>query len=122
MSIIDTPTIADDAQNSFPSLAALQAAHLTLLKLRREAKATDVLISDIIVFLQRGRVIGRLLDTDGDRQAAQSLLDYWANALHRLQIDPPYVALVDFDPLLAPELPDEPAQQPSVLRPRSCAR
>ncbi len=43
-----------------------------------------------------------------DRRAAQSILDYWANALYRANQPTPAARLADFDPLLAPELPDEP--------------
>jgi ABC-type proline/glycine betaine transport system ATPase subunit len=57
-------------------------------------------------FLLRGRTTGALLDTEDERWAAQSLLDYWTSILYRQGEEPPDTTLVEFDPSLAPELPD----------------
>lgn len=44
---------------------------------------------------------------EDDRWAAQSLLDYWSALLYRAELEPPDTTLVDFDPSLAPDLPDD---------------
>lgn len=73
---------------------------------RTDATATQ-LTTQISAFLERGLATGALLDHEDDRLAAQSLLTYWANILQRLGVDVEEAMLADFDPTLAPELPDE---------------
>jgi WD40 repeat protein len=90
----------------FPSFAALQAAHADLLKRREDKQATPEFLAEIQAFIGRGRATGVLLDTDRDRWAAQSTLDYWATVLDRATRNAPEATLADFDPDLAPALDD----------------
>ncbi|MBW4548330.1 MAG: WD40 repeat domain-containing protein [Symplocastrum torsivum CPER-KK1] len=96
----------DDATNRFPSLASLRAAHSELLKRHRETGSTPELLAEMEEFIYRGRATGALLDTDEDRWASQSLLDYWSAILYRAGREPPDATLAEFDPALAPELDD----------------
>ncbi len=98
----------------------MRDVHGELLKRRREAglsassmlgprptdRAAEELIRDASEFLRRGLVTGCLLDLEDERAAAQSLLTYWANILQRLGLNIDDATLADFDPSLAPELPD----------------
>jgi WD40 repeat protein len=90
----------------FPSLASLRAAHADLLKRHREAGEAPETLAAVAAFLQRAQAAGALLDDDDDRRAAQSLLNYWTALLYRAGQEPPEATLADFDPALAPELPD----------------
>jgi sugar lactone lactonase YvrE/energy-coupling factor transporter ATP-binding protein EcfA2 len=96
----------DDATNRFPSLASLRAAHSELLKRHRESGSTTELLTEIEEFIYRGRATGALLDSDEDRWASQSLLDYWSAIFYRAGREPPDATLAEFDPALAPELDD----------------
>ena len=91
---------------TFPSFASLRAAHSELLKQHRQTELTPKLLTEVKTFLLRGRTTGALLDTEDERWAAQSLLDYWTSILYRQGEEPPDTTLVEFDPSLAPELPD----------------
>ncbi|MBP5975383.1 hypothetical protein HW132_22270 [Brasilonema sp. CT11] len=95
---------ADEATRRFPSLASLRVVHSELLKHHREIGNTPELLSEVEEFICRGRETGALLDTDEDRWASQSLLDYWTAILYRADWEPPDATLVEFDPALAPEL------------------
>lgn len=90
----------------FPSLAALRSAHAHLLKRHREQGMTPEMLAMVQVFLQQGRATGALLDVEEERWTAQSLLDYWSTTLYRVHQEPPDATLNEFDPLLAPALPD----------------
>lgn len=90
----------------FPSLASLRAAHSDLLQRRRDSQETHEFLVEINDFIRQGQATGALLDTDDERWATQSLLDYWANALDHAGIEPPEATLAEFDPTLAPELDD----------------
>ena len=81
----------------FPSIAAMRAAHAELLQLRRDSglaaatasappagPAAEPLIAAASAFIHRARAAGVHLDDEDHRNAAQSLLTYWANALQRL--------------------------------------
>lgn len=90
----------------YQSLASMRAAHAELVEARRDAGATPEFLSRVADFIRSGKEIGAWLDASKDRQAAQSILDYWENVLNRagrVAVDP---TLVEFDPELAPELPD----------------
>jgi WD40 repeat protein/GAF domain-containing protein len=91
---------------SFPSLSSLRSAHSELLKHHRESGSTTELLAEIEEFIYRGRATGALLDTDEDRWASQSLLDYWSAILYRAGHEPPDATLAEFDSALAPELND----------------
>ena len=94
----------------FFSLAEMQAAHDELLD-RREGLLDAAAVSfwpEVSAFVRHGVATGAILDASRDRRGAQSILDYWANALYRAGQLAPEARLSDFDPGLAPELPDEP--------------
>ncbi len=97
----------DDPDFRFPSLAALRDAHTDLLERRGESDTPPELLPEITSFLRRGRATGVLLDAPSDRRMAQSLLDYWATLLYRLDRRLVEVTLDDFDPELAPKLDDD---------------
>ncbi len=101
----DLPEGKQDAI-SFPSLSSLRSAHSELLRHHRESSSTPELLTEIEEFIYRGRATGALLDTDEDRWASQSLLDYWSAILYRAGREPPDATLAEFDPTLAPELDD----------------
>lgn len=101
----NTPFSGSDLR--YPSAASLQAAHEELVKRRRVEGDTPELLADIHAFIMHGCGTGSLLDGDNERRASQALLDYWSNALIRLGEDPGDATLHEFDPLLAPNLPDE---------------
>jgi hypothetical protein len=98
---------------AFPSLVELQEAHEALLHERDQygeaTAAPPDFWSRVSVFVARAQASGVLLDLSRQRRAGQSILDYWANALYRADQPTPAARLADFDPALAPELPDEPS-------------
>jgi len=102
-----TLDMTPDSALPFPSLAALRAAHNGLLERHRTEAEDEVFWQDINAFLQRGRATGMLLDNEEDRWAVQSLLDYWAATAISVGQTMPDAVLVDFDPTLAPEIPDD---------------
>jgi WD40 repeat protein len=99
------PTSSDDLIR-FPSLESLRAAHTELLKYFRADGNKSEVIAEVETFIRRGRCTGALLDTEADRWAAQSQLDYWATQLYKPGYEPPDATLDEFDPDLAPELDD----------------
>jgi hypothetical protein len=91
-----------------PSLGALRAAHTELLKRRRSEGETAAFLEEAARLITAGRAAGAVLDNDAERETAQSLLDYWSTVMvqaDRWDVD---TTLHEFDPELAPELPDEP--------------
>lgn len=90
-----------------PSLAALQALHKELLRARRQDGDTDVIVARIEILIRQGQATGAALDTDEDREAAQSILDYWSAILFKTGQTAPDATLAEFDPELAPLLADE---------------
>src|SRR6266545_4150148 len=103
----DSETIAVESVESYPSLTVLRDAHGTLLEQRRARGDTPDLLAAAERLIQRGVATGALLDGSEDRRAAQNLLNYWANLLYRAGREPLDATLAEFDPLLAPALPDE---------------
>jgi WD40 repeat protein/cell division protein FtsL len=91
----------------YPSLVALQTAHNDLLRRQRQESDTPTFQAAVLGFLWDGTATGALLDADDDRRAAQSILDYWAARLFRLGQEPSDSTLANFDPHLAPEIPDK---------------
>jgi len=91
----------------FASLVALRAAHTELLKRHRAEGETPTLVSAVEQFLACGRATGALLSEEDGRWMAQSLLDYWSTTLYRAGAPTTSAALVEFDPELAPVLPDD---------------
>lgn len=72
----------------FESLAALKAEHGRLLRAGsnnpESAQEQSDLTSSIVNFLAKVRATGACLDTPTDREAAQSILDYWTAKLFTL--------------------------------------
>lgn len=102
------PNVQDsDSELRFPSAASLRSAHEDLVRRRRSEGDTSGVIAEIHLFIEHGCQTGRLLDDEGERRSSQAMLDYWSNALIRLDQDPGDATLYEFDPSLAPELPDE---------------
>jgi len=99
------PLTSDD-EIRFPSLASLRSAHTELLREFRANGGTADIFSKIEIFIRRGRATGALLDTDADRWEAQSQLDYWATQVYQPGYEPPDSTLDEFDPQLAPAIPD----------------
>ncbi len=101
------PGSATAAADAFPSLSALRSAHNELLEAHREQGDSESFWQEIESFLLRGRATGALLDSEDERWAAQSLLDYWAATGYSIGREMPDAVLEEFDPTLAPEIPDE---------------
>jgi hypothetical protein len=97
----------------FSSLVDIQERHDELLErhdlLSSDDSPTEEFWHEIAAFVRRTQVSGVLLEVNRERRVAQSLLDYWANALFRASYAVPDARLAEFDPTLAPELPDEPS-------------
>ena len=96
----------DEAPPRFPSFAALRAAHNALLKHHRQSGNTPEILAEIETFIRRGQATGTLLDAEDHRWDSQGLLDYWSAVMYRSGHQPPEATLDEFDPTLAPELPD----------------
>ena len=92
----------------FPSLPALRTAHAELLQRRRLGEDTPESPAAVQAFIRQGRATGAILDDEAERQAAQSLLDFWANRLVRADLETPEATLIEFDPTLEPEIPNDP--------------
>lgn len=91
---------------AYPSFAALRAAHTDILRRQRDEGLTPSVLGLAAEIIARGSATGVLLDDEDERNAAQSLLDYWATILIRKGYEPPNATLDEFDPSLAPELDD----------------
>jgi len=99
----------------FPSLTALRNAHSEMLTLHREKGNEPEIIAKIEQLINKGRATGALLDSEDDRWAAQSLLDYWNSLLYRAGQEPPDTTLVDFDPSLSPDLSEDYCMSPAQM-------
>jgi hypothetical protein len=95
---------AGSPPSRFPSLAALREAHVDLLGRRNKEGESPEILTAIERFLTRGQITGALLDAESDRAIAQSLLDYWAALLYRLDKRTFDATLEDLDPALVPDL------------------
>lgn len=103
---LQSQTTPDEASTRFPSLDSMRAAHSELLKRQRESPKARDLLTAAEAFIIKGRAAGALLDEEGERWAAQGMLDYWSTRLYRPGYEPPDATLADFDPAAAPELSD----------------
>ncbi|MEZ4593617.1 MAG: SUMF1/EgtB/PvdO family nonheme iron enzyme [Chloroflexota bacterium] len=93
----------------FMSFTSLRDSHRALLKERRKEKTTpeeDQFWAEVTEFLHRGEAAGIYIDNTEDREAAQSLLDYWHNQLFHAGKDTPEAVLDEFDTTTQPEIPD----------------
>ena len=101
------PVVATVDETLFPSLAALRAAHNKLLEAHRAQAESAEFWQTVESFLRRGSRTGVLLDREEDRWSAQSLLDYWTATAYSTGRTMPDGTLAEFDPSLAPTLPDD---------------
>lgn len=92
--------------NRFTSLAAMRVTHTALLRQYRAQGSSRELLDAAARFLGQASATGAVLDSDDDRMAAQSLLDYWAAILTRADYPTTRAVLDDFDPALSPTLAD----------------
>ncbi|MBM2848373.1 MAG: repeat protein [Anaerolineales bacterium] len=99
------PNLTPAEAARFPSFLTLREAHDALLE--REDEDTPETRAAILDFVTRGQATGAVLDAESDRRAAQSLLSYWTTRLYRVGVKLTKIGLAEFDPTLAPELPDE---------------
>lgn len=90
----------------YNSLTSLKAAHTTLLKTYKDAAGEEAQLDEIDHFVRTAANTGALLDSDSDRFAVQSLIDYWVTVLYRGKRNPPDATLIEFDPSLLPQLDD----------------
>jgi hypothetical protein len=88
----------------FPSLTAMRNAHSEMLKLHREKGTEPEIIAKIEQLINKGRATGAFLDSEDDRWAAQSLLDYWNSLLYRAGYETTDAILADLDSSLSPDL------------------
>jgi WD40 repeat protein len=95
----------DPAGTPYYSLAALQAAHNDLLQRSETLSVSE--LDAVLEFMHAGTATGALLGNQHDRRVAQAILDYWAAKLYRVGAEPPDSTLAEFDPDLAPALPDQ---------------
>ena len=91
----------------FASLASLRTSHNDLLQAYHRQGDMPEILERVRMFIVQGQATGALLDEENDRWIAQGLLDYWSATLHRAGEAFSDAALAEFDPELAPELPDE---------------
>lgn len=95
-----------DEPQAFLSLVTMREAHRELLEARREDGDSLTFLTAVQDFLFRGQEAGAYLDKEADREAAQSMLDYWENYLFHAGLDPNPTFLADFDITRAPEIPE----------------
>jgi len=96
----------DLEKSSFPSFDSLRAAHSDLLKQHRQIGDSPEMGKAVQAFILKAQATGALIDNENERMAAQSLLDYWATHLFRMNVESPETTLADFDSSLAPDIPD----------------
>ena len=95
------------APTRFSSVAEARQRHFELLERVRARGESDPELGDSIQrFIESGRATGALVDSLESRRTLQSILDYWWVAAYRTGHALPDPVLADFDPSLAPELPD----------------
>jgi len=109
MNSLSIPTKKDDGidANPFPSFSSLRLTHGDLLKQYRQQEDKATLLPLIVDFICRGSLTGAFLDSDEDRLAAQSILDYWSSTLYRSGCENTNATLDEFNPELSPSLDDD---------------
>ena len=93
----------------FMSFTSMRETHRVLLKQRRKERDTTEQAefwAEVTDFLHRGAAAGAFIDNTEDREAAQSLLDYWHNQLFHAGEETPEAVLTEFDATTQPEIPD----------------
>jgi WD40 repeat protein len=91
---------------AFPSLSALRATHRRLLERRGKDGQAEPFLDEVEQFVRQSVATGAYLDTRSDRWQAQNLVDYWANELYHARRQAPETTLLNYNPVLAPELDD----------------
>jgi len=105
----DTQTIARVPRRApapFATADALKAAHADLLRRRRFSDDAPEFLDEVQAYVTQVQATGVLLDTDAERSQAQTLLNYWSNALCHAGAEMPDAILAEFDDTQAPELPE----------------
>jgi WD40 repeat protein len=90
----------------YPSFEQMRSLHLELLRRQREG-FTPELVAEISTLVRRGARTGVIIDAESDRDYAQSLLNYWTTSILSQGYAIEHEDLAEFDPDLAPEIPDE---------------
>jgi hypothetical protein len=90
----------------YDSFSVLKDAHSTLLKRYGDGETSEVM-DEVLTFISRASATGALLDGENEREASQSLLDYWMTVVYRAKLTPPDATLAEFDPALSPALDDD---------------
>ena len=91
---------------AFVSLTELRAVQARLGEQRRKDTDTAAFWDAVEDFVRRGAATGVVIDNEDERWTVQGVLDYWAAALERHGRPRRDSSLAEFDPELAPELPD----------------
>ncbi|MBL9004037.1 MAG: hypothetical protein JNJ46_07310 [Myxococcales bacterium] len=86
---------------------SLRRRHGTFLRRLRADAASQEILDELESFLQELEHAGQLLDRDEERELCQSYLDYWVTKLWSYGRELPNKTLAEFDPALAPELPND---------------
>ena len=76
------------------------------MRARRQDGDTDAVLDRAETLIRSGQLTGALLDSEEDRDIAQTILDYWSAILFKAERTVPDATLAEFDPNLAPEIPD----------------
>jgi conflict system STAND superfamily ATPase len=106
MSESSTESHSGQTMSRYQSFASLRAAHNVILKRHRREGETPAVMEEVANLIRIGQGTGVLLDAEEDRWESQSLLDYWSTMMYRAGHMPPDATLDEFDPDLAPEIPD----------------
>src|SRR5882724_272286 len=106
-----SPSAPTSAPPPFPTPESLRAAHADLLRRRRfnddaSESVKEQFLEEVRTFIERGRSTGVLLESDEERSNAQTLLNYWSNALCHAGQSVTDALLAEFDDSQAPELED----------------
>jgi WD40 repeat protein/tetratricopeptide (TPR) repeat protein len=102
----ESETAADPRAEPFATLEELKATHADLLRRRRTTDNAPEFFAEVQDFLRRGAATGVVLEGEGERFAAQSLLNYWVTVLGRAGCQVPDAELAEYDEARAPPLDD----------------
>lgn len=95
----------------FASLTELTREHVALMRTGRTLSERSHQVFRIQRFLERAQATGTRLDGFADRDAAQSILDYWTATLADLpdnpDLPPSLIVLAPFDPSQGDDLADQ---------------
>ena len=100
------------AESGFATLAALREAHYALLRRHKQGSENEPTLTELVLFLRKAAAAGARLESQADRGAAQSVLDYWAAELIAWageEVPPDVPDLVPFDTIQLPDLSNKPS-------------